>query len=101
MDNKPSTDVAIIGGGVIGCSIAYHLSKVGVSATIIERAEIAAEASSAAAGLLAPAEVLIGPKAGADLFLASWLKTPALIAEIEVVSGLDPAIQYRTLSLVK
>ena len=84
-----ATDVVIIGGGVIGCSIAYQLSKAGVQVSIVEREEIAAEASSAAAGLLAPAEVLIGPKAGADLFLASWLMTPELIQEIEAVSGVQ------------
>jgi len=86
---KQATDVVIIGGGVIGCAIAYQLSKAGVQVSIMEREEIAAEASSAAAGLLAPAEVLIGPKAGADLFLASWLMTPELIAEIEAVSGVQ------------
>ncbi len=78
---------AIIGGGVIGCSIAYQLSKAGVSVCVIEREEIAAEASSAAAGLLAPARVLTGLQAGADLFLASWSITAELIAEIEAVSG--------------
>ncbi len=95
---KQATDVAIIGGGVEGCSIAYQLSKVGVQLSVIERAEIAAEASSAAAGLLAPAGVLTGPKAGAALFLASWSMTPALIEEIEAVSGVQ--VEYlRTGSL--
>jgi glycine oxidase len=84
-----STDVAIIGGGVIGCSIAYQLSKAGVQVSVIEREEIAAEASSAAAGVLAPAEVLTGPKAVADLFLASWSITAEIIAEIEAVSGVQ------------
>ena len=93
MNAKRSTDVAIIGAGVIGCSIAYQLSKAGVQVSIIERAEIAAEASSAAAGLLAPAEVLTGPKAGADLFLASWLMTPELLAEVEAVSGVQ--VEYQ------
>jgi glycine/D-amino acid oxidase-like deaminating enzyme len=45
-----ATDVAIIGGGVEACSIAYQLSKAGVQVSVIEREEIAAEASSAAAG---------------------------------------------------
>ncbi len=75
MSMNQTTDVAIIGGGVIGCSIAYQLSKAGVQVSVIERKEIAAEASSAAAGLLAPDEVLSGPKAVADLFLASWSMT--------------------------
>jgi glycine oxidase len=89
MSINQATDVAIIGGGVIGCSIAYQLSKAGVQVSVIEREEIAAEASSAAAGLLAPAEVLTGPKAGADLFLASWSMTAEIIAEIEAVSGVQ------------
>jgi glycine oxidase len=89
MSMNQSTDVAIIGGGVIGCSIAYQLSKAGVQVSVIEREEIAAEASSAAAGVLAPAGVLTGPKAGADLFLASWSITAEIIAEIEAVSGVQ------------
>jgi glycine oxidase len=88
-----STDVVIIGGGVTGCSIAYQLSKAGVQVSIIEREEIAAEASSAAAGLLAPAGVLTGPEAGAKLFLASWSITPEVIAEIEAVSGVQ--VEYQ------
>ncbi len=89
MSINQTTDVAIIGGGVIGCSIAYQLSKAGVQVSVIEREEVAAEASSAAAGLLAPAEVLTGPKAVADLFLASWLMTAEIIAEIEAASGVQ------------
>jgi glycine oxidase len=87
MSMNLTTDVVIIGGGVIGCSIAYQLSKAGVQVSILEREEIAAEASSAAAGLLAPDMVLTGPKAVADLFLASWSMTAEIIAEIEAASG--------------
>ena len=89
MSTKQKTDVAIIGGGVTGCSIAYQLSKAGVQVSVIEREEIAAEASSAAAGLLAPDMVLTGPKAVADLFLASWSMTAEIIAEIEAASGVQ------------
>jgi glycine oxidase len=89
MSTNQTTDVVIIGGGVIGCSIAYQLSKAGVRVNILEREEIAAEASSAAAGLLAPDLVLTGPKAVADLFLASWSMTAEIMAEIEAVSGVQ------------
>ncbi len=89
MTTNRFTDVAIIGGGVSGCSIAYQLSMAGVQVTIIEREEIAAEASSAAAGLLAPAGVLTSPEAGAKLFLASWSITGEVIAEIEAASGVQ------------
>ena len=93
MRMNQATDVAVICGGVEGCSIAYQLSKAGVRVSVIEREEIASEASSAAAGLLAPAGVLTGPKAGADLFFASWSMTPALIEEIEAVSGVH--VEYQ------
>jgi glycine oxidase len=89
MSMNQVTDVVIIGGGVIGCSVAYQLTKAGVQVSVIERKEIAAEASSAAAGLLAPAEVLTGPKAVAELFLASWSITAEIIAEIEAVSNIQ------------
>src|ERR1700676_1606895 len=46
------TEIAIIGGGVIGNSIAYHLARQGHSVLVIERADIASEpaASWASAG---------------------------------------------------
>src|SRR5712691_3400347 len=46
------TEIAIIGGGVIGNSIAYHLARQGQSVLVIERAGIASEpaASWASAG---------------------------------------------------
>jgi sarcosine oxidase, subunit beta len=46
------TDIAIIGGGVIGNSIAYHLARQGQRVLVIERADIASEpaASWASAG---------------------------------------------------
>jgi glycine oxidase len=52
---KNSPEVAIIGGGVIGMAIARALAQRGVSEVlIVERSSLGAEASSAAAGMLAP-----------------------------------------------
>ncbi len=44
----PNKEVVIVGAGVIGCSIAYHLAKQGVPSQIIERDSIAARASGKA-----------------------------------------------------
>ena len=52
---KNTTEVAIIGGGVIGLAIARALAQRGVrDILIVERSSLGAEASSAAAGMLAP-----------------------------------------------
>ncbi|GAC1564862.1 MAG: glycine oxidase ThiO [Ktedonobacteraceae bacterium] len=82
------SDVIIVGGGVIGCSIAYHLRKAGISVTVIDQGEIGAEASSAAAGLLAPLGSLSGAGPFADLMLASFALFPALVPELEEASSI-------------
>ena len=41
-------DVVIIGAGAIGCSIAYHLARRGITSTIIEKEYIGARASGKA-----------------------------------------------------
>jgi glycine oxidase len=85
---RHATEVAIIGGGVIGCAIAYNLRKAGVDVMVLDQGEIGAEASSAAAGLLAPLGSLSGPGAFADLMLASFNLFPALVPELENASGI-------------
>jgi glycine oxidase len=87
MSKQHITDVVIIGGGVIGSAIAYYLSKAGVQVIVAEREQVAAEASSAAAGLLAPLGNFTGPGALTDLLLASWSLYPTLIPELEEASG--------------
>lgn len=87
MDKNDTTEVAIIGGGVIGCALAYFLRKAGVDVLVVERAEIAAESSRAAAGLLAPLGALQGPGPLTDLIMASRALILDLIPELEELSG--------------
>ena len=44
---KKSADVVIIGGGVIGTSIAYYLSKQGIKAILLEKDDLASGSSGA------------------------------------------------------
>ena len=49
---KSSAEVVIIGGGVIGCSIAYNLAKDGVDVVVIERNHLASGASGRCGGMI-------------------------------------------------
>jgi glycine oxidase len=46
--------VVIIGGGVIGSSIAWRLAREGAAVTVLERGRLGKEASWASAGMIAP-----------------------------------------------
>ncbi len=94
MDNrggheKRSADVVVIGGGVIGCAVAYFLRKMYVDVTLLERGEIGGQASGAAAGLLAPLGPLSGPGPFADLVLAGFSSLTVLVPELEEASGVQ------------
>src|SRR5690242_16876270 len=88
-----TTDVVIVGGGIIGCAIAYYLSKSQISVTVVERGEIGGQASGAAAGLLAPLGPLSGPGPLADFLLAGFAFLPSVIQALEAETGLD--LDYR------
>lgn len=49
-----STDIIVVGGGIIGSFIAYYLYNYGIRCTIIERDGIGSQASGSAAGLFNP-----------------------------------------------
>lgn len=85
-----TADVVVVGGGVIGCAVAYQLRKRGIDVLVVERGMIGQEASSAATGLLAP----IRPFAKRDdpyvaLQLASLALFPELLPELEALSGIS------------
>lgn len=46
------TDVAVLGGGIVGCAVAAHLAASGRAVTLLERAAIAAGASGRNSGVI-------------------------------------------------
>ncbi|MEO8431902.1 MAG: glycine oxidase ThiO [Acidobacteriota bacterium] len=83
------SSVLVVGGGVIGCSIARELAGRGVDAVVLERAEPGAEASSAAAGLIAPQAEGLPPGPLFDLAIASRALYPRLSEELAGETGAD------------
>jgi glycine oxidase len=82
------TDVLVIGGGIIGLSIAIALSQKGANVTIVERDRCGRGATWAAAGMLAPeAERLEGDLL--DFGIRSRAMYPQWIANLMRLSGQD------------
>jgi glycine oxidase len=91
-------DVVIVGGGIIGCSIAFHLAKAGVRPLVLEKTAVAAEASSGGAGLLSAQAHTDAPDSFFDLKLASRALYPGLADELR--ERVDMDIEYRQLGHV-
>ena len=72
-------DVVIVGGGVIGLSIAYALAREGIRPTVLDRRDLGREASWAGAGLIPP--VAENPSRQPLVGLRSWSARalPALV----------------------
>jgi glycine oxidase len=92
-------DVVIVGGGIVGCAIAWYLARDGVSVTLLERGRIGHGASDAAAGMLAP--MCEAKKAGpfADLLVAALRDYPEAARDAEVAGGLPTG--YRQCGILR
>jgi glycine oxidase len=107
--------IAIIGAGVAGCSIAYHLAKRGVPSQVIERESIAARASGKSWAVFAypprflalegqPPELLFSMPAGSvspwlELNWLGYHRLPDLALELRESTGID--IGYGELGWVR
>src|ERR1700674_5243620 len=84
-------DAVIVGGGLIGGSIAFELARLNVDFLVLDRQQPGREASWAAAGMLSPA-----PDTPQDIPLVPLAKQslrlyPEFIAAVEETSGLSTA----------
>lgn len=86
-------DAIIIGGGVIGCSIALKLRLSGMKVALLERGRVGHESSRAAAGMISPQTEAVAPGPFFDLCLRSRSLYGELAAQISDLSGVD--LEYR------
>ncbi len=98
LSSSQTTDVLIIGAGVMGLSLAWELSRRGIRAAILERGEVGREASWAGAGMI-PARISEYPGSEhphsesavplQELLALSRLLHPRWSAELRELTGID------------
>ena len=81
-------DLVVVGGGVIGLSLALELRKRGASVLVLERGEFGGEASWAAGGMLAWCDPHL-PCAARSLAALSAECYGEFVGEIEAASSLS------------
>lgn len=87
------TSIAIVGGGIIGMSIAWRLAQTGWQVAVYEKASVGGEASWAAAGMLSPGGEIGSTSPVASLAIESRQMYGTFVRELEEASGL--AIDYQ------
>ncbi len=95
-DLPSSVDVAVIGGGIIGLSVAWQLLRAGVETIVLEKNVVGKAASWAAAGMLAPlAEVGFEELEFLKLGRESLAMYPTFLAELDADSGIAVPLDRR------
>lgn len=92
---KRAADIVVVGGGVIGCAVAREIARRAprLRVVLVERGAVGAEATTAAAGMVAPQAECERPGPVLALGTVSRERWPTWAAEIEAESGVD--LEYR------
>lgn len=89
ISSRAAHDVIIIGGGVIGLSIAWELARHGVSVEVLEQGLFGQEASWAGAGMLPPGNPHSAQTTEAKLRSGSHVMWPAWSEQLRSITGID------------
>jgi glycine oxidase len=84
-------DAVVVGGGLVGCAVARALARRGLATVVLERGRVGGEASSAAAGLVAPQAECDAPGPLMTAGIASRRRYARFVAAIEAESDVDVA----------
>src|SRR5690348_9704140 len=82
-------DIAIVGGGVMGCASALALAERGARVVVLERAVPGAEASSAAAGILGAQAESHEPSDAVATFVRARAEYGAWAEKLRALTGID------------
>ncbi|WP_438823903.1 NAD(P)/FAD-dependent oxidoreductase [Bacillus sp. JJ1566] len=92
MNMSNRTEVAIIGGGIVGCAIAYYLSKAGIDCMLIEKGDLVSGTSSRCDGNV----TIVDKDPGFDSQMS--LVSQELI--VDLYRELDLPFEYRALGSI-
>jgi glycine oxidase len=88
-------DAIIVGGGIIGSSIAYHMSARGMKVILLERDTLGSQASNAAAGMLAVQAEISEAGPMFDMARASRALFPQLATDLRELTGIDIGLKRK------
>ena len=90
-----TANVIVIGGGIIGCSVAYYLARSGAQVTLFDKEAIGSGASAHATGSLSllGAEFTEGPSF--RFALNAYREFAPLVKDLEAATGADLLFQQR------
>ncbi|MFM9965278.1 MAG: glycine oxidase ThiO [Planctomycetaceae bacterium] len=83
------SDIVLIGGGVIGLSIAYELATRGASVRILDQGQLGQESSWAGAGMITPANPDHARSPEARLRAETFIRWPDWAARLHEETGID------------
>ena len=81
------SEILIVGGGLIGSSIAWRLAQKGSRVVIADAGNLGGEASPAGAGMLAPGAEFDRPSIWSELGAESMKLYPAFVEELQAETG--------------
>ena len=85
--------IAVVGAGIIGCSVAFELARRGAAVTVFDGRRVGGGATQASAGILAPYTEAHGGGALFDLTVRGLQAYDAFVAAVRSVSDLN--FEYR------
>src|SRR5919199_1789316 len=89
----PLPDVVVIGGGIMGCALAWRLAREGATVRLLERGRIGQEASWAAGGQLVPLASPALPRPLLDHHVAGLRRYDDFVAALREDCGMP--FEYR------
>lgn len=94
-------DAVVIGGGIMGAAVGYHLSRAGLKAVVVDRRDHG-HATWAGAGIVCPVTATVGNEHLVDLAFAAAASYPALAAELaeEPASAAESTTGYASSAML-